>query len=692
MSTLADLSVNPQSDQPGSVLGAWADFNERWLKPKMAALRDSPTHKRLTSTDAKDRAQTHEVIRWIELLHAEDARCALAVVQRLEYVLSLVDSDGLSRWILSGLRCYPLEPKRLVNYFRLEDPRSIEALHAEATTDNLEQSLPSLTILLKGLSGFDITLQPRAQSVLNAPALRPVLTRSHLLLPDSYTHLDGSDRYRIYRAAAAHAAAHLLYSVPARLSNTLKPMGIAVVSAIEDARVEGLLVQDLPGVQRWFSEFLGRDVDPLKLDFVSLIARMSRVLHDDRCTDDNFWVNKARELFQAEVNRSGLQDYAAFRRIASILANDLGQMRVRFNPQQYAVPSVYRDDHSFLWDYGEPQVPPSEMQELHQTSVRLETEIVKAHPQDQDAVEPLSSAENQVSKYLYDEWDYRLEIRRPDWCTITDQVVEYKGRSPYSEASHAAAQPTLLPLVRTRRLSRSRRMRRQWEGEEIDLNAAIDIQVERRMDLAPDGRLFMRSGQQDRVSSVLILLDLSESANDRVGGCMQSILDMEKQSALMLARSTVRVSDRLAIHGFSSNTRAGVNYFRLLNFGEPLNARAEQAIQSVQAEYSTRLGAALRHAASFFADEPSDQHAIVVITDGAPSDVDVFDSKYLIEDARSAVLEARKNAINCFGMVLDARADAYVKRIFGWLNYRIVDNPKTLPHHLSRLYSRLTSI
>lgn len=692
MSAVADLSVRPQSDQAGSALGSWADFDERWLKPKMAALRDAPTHKRLASTDDKNRAQTQEVLRWIELLHSEDAACALAVVQRLEYVLSLVDSGGLSRWILSGLRRYPLEPKRLVAYFRLEDPRSVEALHAEATAESLEQSLPSLTILLKGLSGIDITLQPRAQSVLNAPALRPILTRSHLLLPDSYTHLDGPDRYRIYRAAAAHAAAHLLYSVPARPSNTLKPMGIAVVSAIEDARVEGLLVQDLPGVQRWFSEFLGREVDPLKLDFASLIARMSRVLHDDRCVDDNFWVNKARELFQLEVKRSGLQDYAAFRRIASILANDLGQMRVRFNPQQYAVPTVYRDDHSFLWDYGEPQVPPTDMQDLHQTGVRLETEIVEASPHDRNSVEPLSSAEDEVTEYLYDEWDYRLEIRRPDWCTVKDQVPVYKSHPPSGEARYADTLPTVLPLVRTRRLSRSRRVRRQWEGEDIDLNAAIDIQVERRMDLAPDGRLFMRSGQQERISSVLILLDLSESANDRVGGSMQSILDMEKQSALMLARSTVRVRDRLAIHGFSSNTRADVNYFRLLNFGEPLNVRAEQAIQSVQAEYSTRMGAALRHAARFFADEPSDQHAIVVITDGAPSDVDVFDSKYLIEDARSAVQEARKTAIHSFCMVLDAKADAYAKRIFGWLNYRIVDNPKTLPHHLSSLYSRLTSV
>lgn len=692
MSAVADPSVRPQSDQAGSVVGSWADFDERWLKPKMAALRDALKHKRLASADDKEIVQTQEVLRWIELLHAEDAGCALAVVQRLEYVLSLVDSGGLSRWILSGLRRYPLEPKRLVAYFRLEDPRSVEALHAEATAESLDQSLPSLSILLKGLCGRDVTLQSRAQSVLNAPAQRPILTGSQLLLPDSYTNLDGPDRYRIYRAAAAHAAAHLLYSVPGRPSDTLKPMGIAVVSAIEDARVERLLVQDLPGVQRWFTEFLEREVDPLKLDFGSLIARMSRVLNDERCEDDNFWVNKARQLFQAEVARSGLQNYDAFRGIASILANDLGQMRVRFNPQQYAVPTVYRDDHSFLWDYGEPQVPPTDTQDLHQTGVRLETEIVEASPHDRNSVEPLSAAEDQVAEYLYDEWDYRLEIRRPDWCTVKDQVPVYKGRPPSGEARHADTLPTVLPLVRTRRLSRSRRVRRQWEGEDIDLNAAIDIQVERRLDLVPDGRLFMRSGQQERISSVLILLDLSESANDLVGSSMQSILDIEKQAALMLARSTVRLSDRLAIHGFSSNTRSEVNYFRLLDFGEPLDTRVVLAIQSAQAGYSTRMGAALRHAASFFGAESSDQHAIVVVTDGAPSDVDVFDSQYLIEDARSAVQESRKSAIHCFCIALDAKADSYVKRIFGWLNYRIVDNPKTLPQHLSSLYSRLTSV
>ena len=64
---------------------------------------------------------------------------------------------------------------------------------------------------------------------------------------------------------------------------------------------------------------------------------------DPALADDNHWVNKARDLFEAQPD---LDDAAAFRRLASVLANDLGQMRVRFNPQQHAVPVPYRDDNS----------------------------------------------------------------------------------------------------------------------------------------------------------------------------------------------------------------------------------------------------------------------------------------------------------------------------------------------------------
>ena len=84
------------------------------------------------------------------------------------------------------------------------------------------------------------------------PALRPVITPSHLLLPEGYTSLDAADRSALYRAAVAHAVAHLRFSPCAQSVGTLKPLAVAVVSAIEDARVEQRLAVELPGVRRWF--------------------------------------------------------------------------------------------------------------------------------------------------------------------------------------------------------------------------------------------------------------------------------------------------------------------------------------------------------------------------------------------------------------------------------------------------------
>src|SRR5256885_10791810 len=85
--------------------------------------------------------------------------------------------------------------------------------------------------------------------------------------------------------------------------------------------------------------------------------------------------------------------------------------------------------------------------------------------------------------------------------------------------------------------------------------------------------------------------------------------------------------DRLAIHAFSSNTRAEVRYLRLLDFGQPFAAAAAARLQALQGRHSTRLGAALRHASSLLAAEPAGQRHLLVITDGAPADIDVQDRK-----------------------------------------------------------------
>ena len=280
---------------------------------------------------------------------------------------------------------------------------------------------------------------------------------------------------------------------------------------------------------------------------------------------------------------------------------------------------------------------------------------------------------------------------RKDWCTVIDKLPSWRTGQGGAPGPAASGGGETLRLVRARRLSRAHRLRRQWEGEDLDLNAAIELMVAQRARMAIDPRLFIRSANEARSCSVLVLLDLSESTNDPLDTEGACLLDLEKQAALLLARSIAGGADRIAIHGFCSNTRSEVSNYRLLEFGAPLDGMAEAMIASAPARHSTRMGAALRHAMSAFAHEPSQHRIVLLVTDGAPSDVDVHDPRHLVEDARMAVHEARGAGIQVHCLAVDAMADAYLRRIFGWGHFDIVDDARALPSRLCRLYARLSA-
>ena len=79
-------------------------------------------------------------------------------------------------------------------------------------------------------------------------------------------------------------------------------------------------------------------------------------------------------------------------------------------------------------------------------------------------------------------------------------------------------------------------------------------------------------------------------------------------------------------------------------------------VEAARARHSTRLGAALRHAGELALRADAERHAIVVVTDGEPSDVDVHDPRYLVEDARAAALALRRRGLRVHCLALDARA------------------------------------
>ncbi len=150
------------------------------------------------------------------------------------------------------------------------------------------------------------------------------------------------------------------------------------------------------------------------------------------------------------------------------------------------------------------------------------------------------------------------------------------------------------------------------------------------------------------------------------------------------------LGDPFAIHAFCSNGREEVRYYRVKDFTEPFAAGTRARLAGLRGMLSTRLGAALRQAGDEIGSQPTHRKLVLVITDGEPSDVDVADRKYLVEDARKAVHELSQKGLDVFCVGLDSGGDSYLPRIFGLRNYLTIKRVEALPEKLPLLYFRLT--
>jgi nitric oxide reductase activation protein len=291
----------------------------------------------------------------------------------------------------------------------------------------------------------------------------------------------------------------------------------------------------------------------------------------------------------------------------------------------------------------------------------------------------------------YPEWDYQSQTYRPDWVSV------YEALHPRGDAAdidvllakHGALAKHLKRLLDLLKPQDRTRIRFQEEGSELDLDVALRSLIDFKSGHTPDSRINMSHKTAGRDIAVLLLLDLSESLRERIPGSEQTILELSQEAVSLLAWAIDRLGDPLAIAGFHSNTRHDVRYHHIKGFSEPWGDEPKSRLAAMEAGYSTRMGAALRHAAHYLGAQKADKKLLLILTDGQPSDVDSPDERALIEDARIAVRELDRQAIFPYCISLDARADDYVADIFGQ-RYSVIDNIARLPQRLPELFMALT--
>ena len=199
----------------------------------------------------------------------------------------------------------------------------------------------------------------------------------------------------------------------------------------------------------------------------------------------------------------------------------------------------------------------------------------------------------------------------------------------------------------------------------LDIDAAIESQLERLAGSAPDEAVYVESLRLRRDLSVLILLDVSGSAtqDSPAGG---SVHVQQRDVAAALTTVLHEVGDRVSLYAFHSQGRQSVNLTPVKRFDEALDSAVMRRLFGLVPGAYSRLGAAIRHGASVLIEQGgTSRRLLVVLSDGLAYDHG-YEPGYGRADARKALAEARRDGVGCLCLSVGASTDTEsLRRIFG---------------------------
>ena len=319
---------------------------------------------------------------------------------------------------------------------------------------------------------------------------------------------------------------------------------------------------------------------------------------------------------------------------------------------------------------------------------------------DDDAGGELEALEPKT--YVYDEWDFRANDYKPRWCIVKEKILDEGDVNFYNDSLRNYSS-LLAHIKRQFELIMPETWRKTYrliDGEDIDLNSALEAWADLRMNVPPDEKIYWRRNRVERDVAVVFLLDMSASTAEAIDEGRHSvddrdapddpveymvwlrrrreglvrrhykrIIDLERESCALLINALESIGDTYGIYGFSGKVT-------------PLHA--------------TRMGSAIRHAITKLENQDAVTKIMFLISDGRPQDRgysrEGVEKEYAVHDTHQALLEAKRKEITPFCLTVDKAGHDYLKTMCGDLNYEVLDDIWALPERLPMLYRSLTMV
>jgi len=333
----------------------------------------------------------------------------------------------------------------------------------------------------------------------------------------------------------------------------------------------------------------------------------------------------------------------------------------------------------------------------------------------------------EVKSFYYDEWDFRAADYRPHWCRVQERVLEEGAEDFFDDTMkrHAALAEETRKQFEMLRPELFRRIKRLYDGEEFDLDLVIEYLVEKRSGYSLTDKVYWRRNKVERDVAVAFLLDMSASTDEEIEKRKKPkqdddfnddprqyfqwlaqrraqamleppkrIIDLEKESTVLLIRALETIGDSYGIYGFSGYGRDNVEFYVLKDLEEPFDDRVRRRIDKVSPIRSTRMGPAIRHAIAKLDAHEAKVKILFLVSDGRPQDHgygrDRTEKEYAIHDTHKALIEAKRKGIVPFCLTVDKEGHEYLGQMCEDVDYEILGDIEALPSRLPTLYRRLT--
>ena len=329
--------------------------------------------------------------------------------------------------------------------------------------------------------------------------------------------------------------------------------------------------------------------------------------------------------------------------------------------------------------------------------------------------------------YVYDEWDFRAGDYKPKWCIVKEKTLEEGDSTFYTDAlkNYSSLLVNIKRQFELMMPESFRKLYRLMDGEDLDLNAALEAWADLRMNVPPDEKIYWRRNKIQRDVAVVFLLDMSASTAEAIDeghhtadegdapddpveymvwlrrrreGLVRRhykrIIDLEKESTALLIQALESIGDTYGIYGFSGYGRENVEFYVIKDIEERFTEKIKRRIDKITPLHATRMGSAIRHATSKLENQAAATKVLFLISDGRPQDRgysrEGVEKEYAVHDTHMALMEARHKSITPFCLTVDKAGHDYLKTMCGDMSYEVLGDIWALPQRLPLLYRKLT--